>query len=275
MIQLKPYAGSIGAIVSGIDLCSPLSEANASALEKALLDYEVLFFREQPMSPQNHAELAERFGQPQFHEAYDHVAGYPQLTILENDEARPSKIEMWHTDMTFRACPPLGSILHGVIIPERGGDTLFASMSAAYEGLSDKMQSLLSGLTAVHDFSYGFKESLAEPGGAERLADMVAANPPVEHPVIRTHPVSGKKSVYVNSLFTVRIKDMSDRESRALLEFLFEHAVTPEYTCRFQWEPNSVAFWDNRITQHKPVNDYWPAHRKMQRITIDDGERPY
>ena len=203
------------------------------------------------------------------------MAPYPQLTILENDADNPSKIEMWHTDMTFRPCPPLGSILHGVIIPEKGGDTMFASMSAAYEGLSSHMQSFLDGLVAVHDFSFGFKESLAEEGGRERLADMVRDNPPVEHPVIRTHPVSGKKCVYVNSLFTTHIKDMSPRESRAILDFLFEHAVMPEFTCRFNWEPDSVAFWDNRITQHKPVNDYYPQHRRMQRITIDDGERPY
>lgn len=273
--RATPYAGSLGALIEGVDLCQPLDQQTHAQLEQALLEYEVLFLRDQPMSPANHAALAAMFGQPQYHEAYDHVAGYPQLTILENDREHPSKIEMWHTDMTFRPCPPLGSILHGVVIPERGGDTLFASMSAAYAGLSSAMQSLLSGLTAVHDFSFGFKESLAEPGGAERLAQMVIDNPPVEHPLIRTHPVSGKKSIYVNSLFTVNIKGMQVKESDALLKFLFEHVTTPEYTCRFQWQENSVAFWDNRITQHKPVNDYWPGRRRMQRITIDDGERPY
>lgn len=275
MIETTPFAGNIGATVTGIDLCQPLSAETLSALEAALLEFEVLFFRNQPMKAENHAALADHFGTPQLHEAYPHVAPYPQLTILENDADNPSKIEMWHTDMTFRPCPPLGSILHGVIIPEKGGDTMFASMSAAYEGLSSHMQSFLDGLVAVHDFSFGFKESLAEEGGRERLADMVRDNPPVEHPVIRTHPVSGKKCVYVNSLFTTHIKDMSPRESRAILDFLFEHAVMPEFTCRFNWEPDSVAFWDNRITQHKPVNDYYPQHRRMQRITIDDGERPY
>lgn len=274
MFKVEPLTGAIGGVVQGVDLCRPIDGAALEFLQKALLDHEVLFFRDQPMSPQSHVAFANLFGQPQLHEAYDHVNGYPQLTILENDRERPSKIELWHTDMTFRACPPIGSILHAVRIPEKGGDTLFASMSAAYEGLSDKMQSLLSGLTATHDFSYGFRESLDEPGGAERLADMVAANPSVEHPVIRTHPVSGKKSIFVNALFTVRIKGMQPKESRALLDFLYAHVTTPEYTCRFNWSPNSVAFWDNRITQHKPVNDYWPAHRKMQRITIDDGQRP-
>jgi taurine dioxygenase len=274
MLDLKPYSGSIGAEVRGIDLCQSLNESQFDELNKALLEHEVLFFRDQALKPENHADLANLFGQPQLHEAYPHVEGYPQLTILENDEANPSKIEMWHTDMTFRPCPPLGSILHGLIIPEKGGDTLFASMSAAYEGLSDKMQSFLSGLTAIHDFSFGFKESLEAPGGRQRLAEMVVANPPVEHPVVRTHPISGTKGLFVNSLFTARIAEMKEKESRALLEFLFEHMVLPEFTCRFDWRVDSVAFWDNRITQHKPVNDYYPAHRKLQRITIDDGQRP-
>jgi len=270
----KPYAGALGAEVEGISLTSPIDDKSFSELNAALLEYQVLFFRDQPMKPEDHAQLADRFGQPQHHEAYPHIEGYPQLTILENDRDNPSKIEMWHTDMTFRPCPPLGSILHGVVIPEQGGDTLFASMSAAYEGLSPAMQSFLSELTAIHDFSYGFKESLEEPGGRERLAQMVADNPPVEHPVVRTHPESGRKGLFVNSLFTVAIKELNSRESRRILDFLFDHMVTPEFNCRFRWQPDSVAFWDNRITQHKPVNDYWPAHRRMQRITID-GDRPY
>ncbi len=274
MLELRPSSGSIGAQVSGVDLCQSLDELQFNELSEALLEYQVLFFRDQPLRPENHADLANLFGQPQLHEAYPHVDGYPQITILENDEGNPSKIEMWHADMTFRPCPPLGSILHGLIIPEKGGDTLFASMSAAYDGLSDKMQSFLSGLTAIHDFSYGFKESLEEPDGKERLADMVLANPPVVHPVVRTHPVSGVKGLFVNSLFTMRIAEMKEKESRALLDFLFEHMVRPEYTCRFDWQTNSVAFWDNRITQHKPVNDYWPGHRRLQRITVDDGQRP-
>ncbi|MDP6026882.1 MAG: taurine dioxygenase [Pseudomonadales bacterium] len=274
MLQLEPYAGALGALVTGIDLTVPVNDVLFQELNNALLQYEVLFFRHQPISPQNHADLAGLFGPPQLHQAYPHVENFPQITILENDEATPSKIEMWHTDMTFRKYPPQGAILHGVVIPEKGGDTLFASMSAAYEGLSGKMQEFLCGLTAIHDFTFGFRESLDEPGGRDRLAQMVIDNPPVEHPVIRTHPLSGKKGLFVNSLFTSRIKDMTEKESRMLLDFLFDHAQKSEYTCRFRWQPDSVAFWDNRITQHKPVNDYWPQHRRMQRITID-GDEPY
>ena len=176
--------------------------------------------------------------------------------------------------MTFRACPPLGSILHGQSIPERGGDTLFASLSAAYESLSQIMKDLLENLVAIHDFSFGFKESLAEPGGRDRLAQMVIDNPPVEHPVVITHPESGARGIYVNPLFTARIKGLQKTESDALLNFLFAHMILPEHTCRFTWEKDSIAFWDNRITQHKPVNDYWPQSRKMQRITVDQGLRP-
>ena len=274
MLELTQVAGALGAEVKGINLCGPLDQSHYQALNEALLKYEVLFFRDQAMSPAHHAALANLFGPPQLHQAYPHVEGYPQLTILENDEANPSKIEKWHTDMTFRAKPPLGSILHGIVIPAKGGDTLFASMSAAYEGLSDKLQHFLSGLTAMHDFSYGFKESLAEPGGRERLAEMVLNNPPQEHPVVRTHPESGRKGLFVNCLFTSSIKGMKEREGRALLDFLISHMETPEYGCRMDWRPNSVAFWDNRITQHRPVNDYWPQRRKMQRITID-GDKPF
>jgi len=273
-LKLEPVSGALGATVGGINLCQPLDEDKFRALNEALLEYEVLFFRDQPITPENHAALASLFGPPQFHEAYPHVDDYAQITILENDEQNPSLIEVWHTDMTFRASPPLGSILHGISIPKKGGDTLFASLTASYEGLSSQMQSFLSGLTAVHDFSFGFKESLAAPGGRERLAQMVADNPPVEHPVVRTHPVSGKQGLFVNALFTVAIKGMKEKESQALLNFLYEHMVIPEYTCRFSWQPNSIAFWDNRVTLHKPVNDYWPQHRKLQRITID-GDRPH
>ena len=152
---------------------------------------------------------------------------------------------------------------------------MFSSMSAAFEALSQKMQSFLSELIAIHDFSHGFKESIAELGGRDRLQQMIEDNPPVEHPVVRVHPETNKKGLYVNSLFTLRIKDMRESESRALLDFLFEHIALPEFTCRFKWGINSVAFWDNRHTQHKPVNDYWPGERRMQRITIEDGQRPF
>ena len=176
--------------------------------------------------------------------------------------------------MTFRLHPPLGSLLRSKIIPDRGGDTLWASATAAYDALSSSMQQFLDGLIAVHDFRHGFKESLSEGGGPERLAQAIKDNPPVEHPVIQTHPESGKKVIFVNSLFTTHILGMKKNESRAILDFLFEHLVIPEFTCRFSWGPDCIALWDNRSTQHKPINDYFPAHRQLHRITIF-GDMPY
>jgi len=168
----------------------------------------------------------------------------------------------------------MGSILRSKICPPSGGDTLWSSMTSAYEALSQPMKDFLDNLNAEHDFSHGFKESLAEPGGRERLKDAIKDNPPVIHPVIQTHPESGKKVIFVNTLFTTKIIELSADESNSILNFLYDYIKTPEFTCRFSWEPNSIAFWDNRSTQHKPVNDYFPSHRMLERITID-GNKPY
>jgi len=274
MLEIKPIAGALGAEICGIDLSTQLSHENSLRLRKLLNEYEVIFFRDQDISPQRQKALALSFGPLQTHPAYDTVEGFPEITILESTAEKPTKIEAWHADMTFRQHPPMATILRSVIVPPRGGDTLWASMTTAYDGLSYHMRSFLEGLSAVHDFAYGFKESLAEEGGRERLADAVSANPPVRHPVIRSHPETGKKLIFVNALFTTHIEGLGKKESAALLTFLFEHISTPEYSCRFQWRPHSIAIWDNRSTQHKPINDYFPAHRRLQRITID-GDRPY
>ena len=273
MFDIKLIAGALGAEIYGIDLTKPISKEAATEIRRLWLEHQVIFFRDQNLKPANHRALASIFGPFQTHPAYRTVAGFPEITILEATADKPYKIDTWHTDMTFRKNPPLGSVLHGRIIPEKGGDTLFASLSAAYDALSNNMQQYLEGLNAVHDFSYGFKESLAEPGGRERLAQAVADNPPLEHPIVRIHPETGKKLLYVNRLFTTHIVGVGKQESAAILNFLYDHIVTDEYTCRFSWEANSIAIWDNRATQHKPINDFYPAHRLMQRIVID-GEIP-
>lgn len=273
-MQVKLMAGALGAEISGIDLTGELDQAAYQSIRELLVEHEVIFFRDQDISPARQKALAESFGPLQTHPAYGTVEGFPEITILESTPEKPTKIECWHSDMTFRQHPPLGTVLRSKIIPDKGGDTLWSSMTAAYDGLSESMQQFLSGLTAVHDFSYGFKESLAEPGGRERLAQAVIDNPPVEHPVIRTHPESGKKVIFVNELFTTHIVGLKRQESDAILAFLYEHVKTPEYTCRFAWEPDCLAIWDNRSTQHKPINDYFPAHRRLERITID-GDMPY
>ncbi len=274
MLDIKPVAGALGAEIHGLDLSRELSKENSLRIRKLLNEYEVIFFRDQDISAARQKALALSFGPLQTHPAYATVEGFEEITILESTADKPTKIEAWHTDMTFRVHPPMGTVLKAVTIPAKGGDTLWSSMTAAYNGLSFHLQRFLEDLTAVHDFSHGFKESLAEPGGKERLADAVAANPPVRHPVIRTHPETGKKVIFVNSLFTTHIEGLRPAESDALLQLLFRHVTTPEYTCRFQWQPHSIAIWDNRSTQHKPINDYFPAHRRMERITID-GDRPY
>tara|TARA_B110000444_G_scaffold254108_1_gene286051 strand:+ start:252 stop:1076 length:825 start_codon:yes stop_codon:yes gene_type:complete len=269
MYELKSIGHALGAEVYGIDLATGATTQDYSDIHSLLLRYEVLFFRDQDISHAQHKALAEFFGPLQTHPAYDAVDGFPEIAILESTAEKPSKIESWHSDMTFRQHPPVGTILRSKIIPAEGGDTLWSTMTAAYEGLSKEMKNLLSGLEAVHDFSCGFKESLSEPGGRERLARAVADNPPVKHPVIHTHPETGKKVIYVNALFTTHILNIPRKESKAILNFLFKHIKQDEFTCRFSWEPNCIAIWDNRSTQHKPVNDYFPEHRKLERITID------
>ena len=274
MFQVKPIAAALGAELHGVDLCQDLSSDVYAEIRRLLIEHQVIFFRDQDISSAQHKALAESFGPVQTHPAYETVDGFPEITILESTADKPSKIEVWHSDMTFRKHPPLGSVLRSKICPPKGGDTMWASMTAAYDALSPGMQNFLSELSAEHDFSYGFKESLAEPGGRERLAQAVADNPPVIHPVIRTHPETGKKVIFVNSLFTTRILELSREESQTVLNFLYDHITTPEFSCRFNWKPNSIAIWDNRSTQHKPVNDYFPAHRMLHRVVID-GDKPY
>ena len=273
-LQVKKATAAIGAYVSGVPLERLVDdEGLGSALRELLLEHQVLFLRDQPLSANQFQALARRFGKALHHPAYPVAPGADDVHILESTPEAPSKIEMWHSDMTFSATPPSFTLLHGQIIPEYGGDTLWASAAAAYDALSAPFKRLLEGLSAEHDFRHGFRESLAEPGGAERLAPAIAANPPVRHPVIRTHPETGRKAIYVNPLFTTRIVEMTAAESRQVLDFLFEHLVTDEFTVRLNWAPLTLVMWDNRSTQHRPINDYFPQHRKHHRVTLA-GERP-
>jgi taurine dioxygenase len=258
----------------GVNLAQDLSNDVLKEMRRLLVEHEVIFFRDQDISHEQHKQIAHFFGPLQTHPAYGTVPDFPEITILESTAEKPTKIEKWHTDMTFREHPPMGSILRSKICPPSGGDTLWSSMTSAYEALSKPMKDFLDNLNAEHDFSHGFKESLAEPGGRERLKDAIKDNPPVIHPVIQTHPESGKKVIFVNTLFTTKIIELSADESNSILNFLYDYIKTPEFTCRFNWEPNCIAFWDNRSTQHKPVNDYFPSHRMLERITID-GNKPY
>jgi taurine dioxygenase len=275
-MRVEKAAGALGAYITQAPLELAGEQAGQSKalfgeVEQALNEHGVLFFRDQQISPADLAGFAKGFGAVESHPAYPTVSGSPDVQILESTPAVPTKIEAWHTDMTFRPKPPAITLLHAQVVPRFGGDTLWASATAAYEALSQPLQGLIDGLTAVHDFRRGFKESLAEPGGAERLAAAVAQNPPVEHPVVRLHPVTGRKAIYVNPLFTSAIVGLTAHESRGLLDILWRQVVMAEFTVRLRWRPNTVAIWDNRATQHKPVNDFVGQHRRMHRVTIADN----
>ncbi len=272
-MEIRKAAGALGAHVTGIDV-TRAGDDEFEALRQALNEHSVLFLRDQRLDAVALRGFAARFGPVKDHPAYESVAGAPGVQILESTAERPSKIELWHSDMTFSAAPPMATVLFGDVIPAYGGDTLWASAAAAWDALSEPVRQLLEGVEAEHDFRHGFRESLAEPGGAERLAQAIAENPPVRHPVVLTHPETGRRAVYVNPLFTTRLCGFSRRESAALLEFLCRHVVTEEFTVRFSWSPGALVIWDNRVTQHKPVNDYFPQHRRLLRVTIAGDSPP-
>ena len=273
-IQIRRASGSLGAFVTGVSLKDvATSDVIYGAVRELLVQHEVLFFRDQEQTPGVFSAFAEAFGDVLGHPAYATVAEAPHVQILESTAENPSKIEVWHSDMTFMQRPPSFTLLQGQIIPPFGGDTLWASATAAFDTLSPQMQAFLLPLQAVNDFRQGFRESLAEPGGAERLAPAIAENPPVAHPLIRTHPESGRKAIYANALFTSHIVGLPSAESDALLGFLYRHVVAEEHTVRLSWQPGTVAIWDNRSTQHKPVNDFFPQHRLMHRVTLT-GDQP-
>jgi len=272
MLSITRIGGALGAEVEGIDLRLAVPDDTFAQLQAGLVEHQVLVFRDQPIEPPQLAALAHRFGEVEIHPAYPATAQSEEVRVLEHSAERPSKIEKWHTDMTFRARPPLGTLLHGRVIPAVGGDTLFASMTAAFAGLSDRLQRFIDGLRAEHAFEHGFRESLAEPGGRQRLAQALRDNPPVTHPVVRRHPVDGRPSLFVNELFTTRILELPEAESRAVLELLWQRAVAAEYTFRVRWQLHTLVMWDNRSTQHRPVNDHGLAHRMMHRVTIAGDE---
>lgn len=274
MLIVKKENAALGATIENLDLTAPLQDTDIAELKKALAEYQVLFFREQEISYRNHRDFGLAFGTLQRHPSYPTINGYREIIILENDRENPSKIDEWHSDMSFRPMPPLGSILLARIVPDHGGDTMFCNLAAAYDDLSESLKRSLEGMTATHSFTYGFKESIAEPGGRERLKDAINENPDVVHPLVRTHPVTGRKLIFLNRLFTSKIDGLSERKSEDLLNSLCDHLVQDKYVYRFNWRKNSIAFWDNRSVLHVPVNDYWPAVRRLERVTINDTLAP-
>jgi taurine dioxygenase len=275
-IEVRPLGAALGAEIAGVDLAKPQPDGTIKEIREALLAHQVIFFREQSLTIEQHEALGRCFGDLDIHPYHPHLEGHPEVLVLETDQTKPEIAagDAWHADLTALERPPLGSILYAREIPSIGGDTIFASMYAAYDALSERMKSFLEGLTAVHDMLHLFAPVfLPLPDGPERCRAIQRDHPPVEHPIVRTHPETGRKALFVNGLFTSRVPELSARESAALLGFLYEHIRIPEFQCRFRWEGGSVAFWDNRCTQHYPVADYWPERRCMHRVTIA-GDRP-
>ena len=270
-IVAKPFAPNLGAEITGVDLSQEISEAEFSEIEAAFLAYQVLFFKDQKeIPPQVHIDLGKRFGPLHSHPAAPTMAGYPE--IFEIHATRHSKVangEFWHSDVSCDEEPPLGTMLQIHILPPCGGDTMFSNMYAAYDALSDAMKTFLDGLSATHASEHIYRGRYADRG----QKDSDIAFPSASHPVVRTHPQTGRKALFVNRTFTTRINELSEEESNAVLKMLFEHSESIQFQIRFRWSKNDMAFWDNRCCMHRAIWDYWPEERKGRRVTIK-GDRP-
>ena len=275
-LTLTPLSSALGAQIEGVDLTQPLSLEQRDAIEQALLTHQVIFFKNQSITPQQQARFAANFGDLHIHPIYPNVPEQPEVLVLDTAVTDVRDNAVWHTDVTFLPTPAMGAVLSAKQLPAFGGDTLWASGIAAFEGLSKPLQRLLDGLTATHDFTKSFplERFGSTPEDFARWDQTRKNNPPLSHPVIRTHPVSGRKSLFVNEGFTTRINELSEAESEAILKLLFDHATRPESTIRWRWQQNDVAFWDNRVTQHYAVDDYRPNRRVMHRATIL-GDAPF
>jgi len=275
-ITVRILTPTIGGVIEGVDLSRPLDDEQIAEIRAALLRHKVIFFEDQHITPAQHRDFAARFGQLHTHPLYPGVPEAPEMFILDNHANNPTDNDAWHTDVTFIETPPLGAILYAKLLPAEGGDTCWANMQAAYEGLSKPLQRFLAELDAVHDFARGFpaRMTVAQAAGEKKYSKAAEEHPPVIHPVVRTHPETGADGLFVNYGFTDRIKGLRRNESDALLNMLFVHVQKPEFQVRWRWKPDAIAFWDNRVTQHYAVNDYLPHRRIMNRATIL-GDRPY
>ncbi len=274
-LGIVPLTPTIGAVIEGVRLGAAMSDGQIAEIRAALLAHKVLFFEDQNLTPAQQRDFARRFGELDIHPLYPGDADAPEIMVLDNHAGNPTDNDHWHTDVTYLERPAMAGMLYARELPPVGGDTLWASMTAAYQALSPTMRSFLDGLSAVHDFSHAFTDTglAGQAAGQDKLAAARAAHPPVIHPVVRVHPETGEKALFVNSVFTARIKGMRREESHALLDFLCAHVQRPDFAVRWRWRPGAVAFWDNRCTQHYAVNDYLPHRRVLTRATVN-GDRP-
>ena len=271
-IEIRRLTGAIGARVTGIDLRAPLDDGAVADIRKALLDHEVLIFRDQPITPEQHIQFALAFGELHKPPVRTKHSPWPEINVLDQVNARGEGADNWHNDNTYVAEPPMGSVLHLVQAPSVGGDTCFASMTAAYDALSGPVQRMLDELVAVHDVTKSLTKALAYGHLDADFDAMRKQMPPVRHPVVRTHPETGRKALFVNPNSTVRIADLSEAESDAILGFLYTHVKLPDFQCRVEWDETTIVFLDNRSCQHYAVPDY-DERRVLHRVTIK-GDRP-
>lgn len=268
-IEFRKISAHFGASVTGIDVGKPLSAADHQALSEGLAKYEVLVFRDQDITAQNLMDFGSSFSELTVHPFSPNDDNNPELIVFDNKEGNPPfSTDVWHSDETFRLEPPMATMLCAKIVPEVGGDTMFSSMSAGYESLSQKIKDLIEDMVGVHDLGPFKRLFGGTKEGRALLLDYGNRYPLVAHPIVRIHPESGKRVLFVNPQFTVHIEGLTQRESDHLLDILFHQAVIPEYQYRHHWEPNTLVLWDNRSVQHYAVHDYYPQRRKMDRVTL-------
>ncbi len=273
-LKIRPLAAALGAEIFGVDLAAPLDQRTVDALRAALLEHVVIFFREQRLTPQALVTLAERFGEPV---EYPFVRGLPEcplvLPVIKEPHERANFGGVWHSDTAYLERPAMATLLYAIETPKVGGDTMFANMYLAFEALSEGMQSLLSSLRALNVADKPSATQTREEMRRRRATAADTSGVGTLHPVVRTHPETGRRALYVNVAHTLRFEDMTEAESAPLLAWLFDHQIRPEFTCRFRWQPGSLAFWDNRASLHYPLNDYHGQRRVMHRVTLA-GDRP-
>ncbi|MDE2487436.1 MAG: TauD/TfdA family dioxygenase [Alphaproteobacteria bacterium] len=276
-LKIRRVAGALGAEISGVDLSQDLSDETVAAIRAAFVEHQVIFFRDQQLTPAQQVRLGARFGPLNIHPYVSGMAGHPEvMEIIKEPQDRVNFGGGWHSDMSFLERPAIGSILYAVEIPGFGGDTLFASQAADYEALSPGLKATLEGLNAVHSANreYSAAGQSAQKRSSMSVVEAEGVAGEFIHPVVLTHPETGRKALYVNPAFTIRFEGWSTRESKPLLDFLFQHCRYEGFTCRFQWASGSVAFWDNRSVWHFALNDYPGQRRHMRRVTVDPWPQP-
>lgn len=270
-IKVRPISGSLGTEIHGVNLAEELDDETYAEIKRALLEYLVIFFRDQEITPDQQIAFGRRFGDLHIHPFIPSLPGHDEIIRLWAESGEEDNLRLanaWHPDLSYTNDPPLAAILRGVQVPSRGGDTMWANLYKAYDTLSDRMKEIIDDMTAVHDVTNTYRrQELQSEGGAERYWNTFQKAPPVEQPLVKVHPETGKKLLYISQLTTTHIVGLHPLESDAILDMLFKHLDWKELQCRFYWEKNSIAMWDNRCTVHYAVRDYTEA-REMHRVTV-------